>query len=129
MLHSKLCHLFSTEGKKTRPTDGAELHVLIKEAKNLTAMKAGGTCDSFVKGFANICFVLEVPCLFISTNSAVFQVSAAIKEKVFLKAEDSGSEEDEEPKLQPHICVQPPESGAAEGCMSGAHRLGQRDAA
>uniref|UniRef100_A0A8C1IDA4 Synaptotagmin-like protein 4 n=1 Tax=Cyprinus carpio TaxID=7962 RepID=A0A8C1IDA4_CYPCA len=39
------------KGKKTRPTDGAELHVLIKEAKNLTAMKAGGTCDSFVKGY------------------------------------------------------------------------------
>ncbi|XP_016407878.1 synaptotagmin-like protein 4 isoform X4 [Sinocyclocheilus rhinocerous] len=39
------------KGKKTKPTDGAELHVLIKEAKNLTAMKAGGTCDSFVKGY------------------------------------------------------------------------------
>lgn len=52
--------LFSTEGKKTKPTDGAELHVLIKEAKHLTAMKAGGTCDSFVKGFANICFITSV---------------------------------------------------------------------
>uniref|UniRef100_A0A671PZZ2 Synaptotagmin-like protein 4 n=1 Tax=Sinocyclocheilus anshuiensis TaxID=1608454 RepID=A0A671PZZ2_9TELE len=39
------------KGKKTKPTDGAELHVLIKEAKNLTAMKAGGTCDSVVKGY------------------------------------------------------------------------------
>ncbi|XP_043112988.1 synaptotagmin-like protein 4 [Puntigrus tetrazona] len=39
------------KGKKTKPTDGAELHVLIKEAKNLTATKAGGTCDSFVKGY------------------------------------------------------------------------------
>uniref|UniRef100_A0A8C2PQZ0 Synaptotagmin-like protein 4 n=1 Tax=Cyprinus carpio TaxID=7962 RepID=A0A8C2PQZ0_CYPCA len=39
------------KGKKTKLTDGAELHVLIKEAKNLTAMKAGGTCDSFVKGY------------------------------------------------------------------------------
>ncbi|XP_016150584.1 synaptotagmin-like protein 4 isoform X1 [Sinocyclocheilus grahami] len=39
------------KGKKTKPTEGAELHVLIKEAKNLTAMKAGGTCDSFVKGY------------------------------------------------------------------------------
>ncbi|XP_051945189.1 synaptotagmin-like protein 4 [Xyrauchen texanus] len=39
------------KGKKTRPEDGAELHVLIKEAKNLTAMKAGGTSDSFVKGY------------------------------------------------------------------------------
>lgn len=39
------------KGKKTKPADGAELHVLIKEAKNLTAMKAGGTCDSFVKGY------------------------------------------------------------------------------
>ncbi|XP_051716139.1 synaptotagmin-like protein 4 [Ctenopharyngodon idella] len=39
------------KGKKTKHADGAELHVLIKEAKNLTAMKAGGTCDSFVKGY------------------------------------------------------------------------------
>ncbi|KAL0175929.1 hypothetical protein M9458_028259, partial [Cirrhinus mrigala] len=38
------------KGKKTKPS-GAELHVLIKEAKNLTAMKAGGACDSFVKGY------------------------------------------------------------------------------
>ncbi|KTF91977.1 hypothetical protein cypCar_00018577 [Cyprinus carpio] len=48
------------KGKKTKLTDGAELHVLIKEAKNLTAMKAGGTCDSFVKGFANIYFITSV---------------------------------------------------------------------
>ncbi|XP_073676893.1 synaptotagmin-like protein 4 [Garra rufa] len=38
------------KGKKTKAS-GAELHVLIKEAKNLTATKAGGTCDSFVKGY------------------------------------------------------------------------------
>ncbi|KAM4732619.1 synaptotagmin-like protein 4 isoform 2-T2 [Anableps anableps] len=30
---------------------GGELHVLIKEAKNLMAMKPGGTSDSFVKGY------------------------------------------------------------------------------
>ena len=35
------------KGGKTE--GGAELHVLIKGAKNLTAMKAGGTSDSFVK--------------------------------------------------------------------------------
>lgn len=67
--------LFSKKGKKTKPADGAELHVLIKEAKNLTAMKAGGTCDSFVKGFANICFItsthdLKGPCLFIFANNS-----------------------------------------------------------
>lgn len=39
------------KGKKSKPADGSELHVLIKEAKNLTALKAGGTCDSFVKGY------------------------------------------------------------------------------
>ncbi|XP_052470506.1 synaptotagmin-like protein 4 [Carassius gibelio] len=39
------------KGKKTIPTDGAELHVLIKEGKNLMAIKTGGTCDSFVKGY------------------------------------------------------------------------------
>lgn len=30
--------------------EGGEMHVLIKEAKNLMAMKSGGTSDSFVKG-------------------------------------------------------------------------------
>ncbi|XP_064810637.1 synaptotagmin-like protein 4 isoform X1 [Oncorhynchus masou masou] len=38
-------------GKKTKTEQGGELHVLIKEAKNLTAMKAGDTSDSFVKGY------------------------------------------------------------------------------
>ncbi|XP_036404653.1 synaptotagmin-like protein 4 [Megalops cyprinoides] len=37
--------------KKKKEEEGGELHVLIKEAKNLTAMKAGGTSDSFVKGY------------------------------------------------------------------------------
>ncbi|KAL4631612.1 synaptotagmin-like protein 4 isoform X2 [Arapaima gigas] len=41
------------EKKKKRKSKGesGELHILIKEAKNLTAMKAGGTSDSFVKGY------------------------------------------------------------------------------
>lgn len=34
--------------------DGGEMHVLIKEAKNLMAMKSGGTSDSFVKGLVII---------------------------------------------------------------------------
>ncbi|KAK5608845.1 hypothetical protein CRENBAI_019648 [Crenichthys baileyi] len=38
------------KGKKAPPEEGGELHVLIKEAKNLMAMKPGGTSDSFVKG-------------------------------------------------------------------------------
>ncbi|MCI4379896.1 hypothetical protein PGIGA_G00233700 [Pangasianodon gigas] len=38
-------------GKKAKVDAGGELHVLIKEAKNLCAMKAGGTSDSFVKGY------------------------------------------------------------------------------
>ncbi|XP_047657993.1 synaptotagmin-like protein 4 isoform X1 [Tachysurus fulvidraco] len=38
-------------GKKAKVEDGGELHVLIKEAKNLCALKAGGTSDSFVKGY------------------------------------------------------------------------------
>ncbi|KAL0974109.1 hypothetical protein UPYG_G00215470 [Umbra pygmaea] len=38
-------------GKKPKTEEGGELHVMIKEAKNLTAMKAGGTSDSFVKGY------------------------------------------------------------------------------
>ncbi|XP_047209087.1 synaptotagmin-like protein 4 isoform X3 [Girardinichthys multiradiatus] len=38
------------KGKMAPPEEGGELHVLIKEAKNLMAMKPGGTSDSFVKG-------------------------------------------------------------------------------
>ncbi|KAL6117475.1 sytl4 [Pungitius sinensis] len=37
------------KGKKAA-IEGGELHVLIKEAQNLIAMKPGGTSDSFVKG-------------------------------------------------------------------------------
>ncbi|XP_048400471.1 synaptotagmin-like protein 4 [Stegostoma tigrinum] len=41
-----------TKGKKTvRSAEGGELHVWIKEAKNLTPMKVGGTSDTFVKGY------------------------------------------------------------------------------
>ncbi|XP_039975125.1 synaptotagmin-like protein 4 [Xiphias gladius] len=39
------------KGKKAVTEEGGELHVLIKEAKNLMAMKPGGTSDSFVKGY------------------------------------------------------------------------------
>ncbi|XP_062332489.1 synaptotagmin-like protein 4 isoform X2 [Osmerus eperlanus] len=39
------------KGKKAKTEEGGELHILIKEAKNLTAMKAGDTSDSFVKGY------------------------------------------------------------------------------
>ncbi|XP_061643111.1 synaptotagmin-like protein 4 isoform X7 [Phyllopteryx taeniolatus] len=40
------------KGKKVVEAEGGELHVLIKEAKNLMAMKGGGgTSDSFVKGY------------------------------------------------------------------------------
>ncbi|XP_038145487.1 synaptotagmin-like protein 4 isoform X2 [Cyprinodon tularosa] len=39
------------KGKKAAPQEGGELHVLIKEAKNLMAMKPGGMSDSFVKGY------------------------------------------------------------------------------
>lgn len=38
------------KGKKVL-TDGGELHVLIKEAKNLVAIKTGDSSDSFVKGY------------------------------------------------------------------------------
>lgn len=38
------------KGKKVL-TEGGELHVLIKEAKNLVAIKTGDSSDSFVKGY------------------------------------------------------------------------------
>ncbi|KAM9324894.1 synaptotagmin-like protein 4 [Gastrophryne carolinensis] len=40
-----------SERRKGKAEEGGELHVWIKEAKNLTAVKAGGTSDSFVKGY------------------------------------------------------------------------------
>ncbi|XP_074505512.1 synaptotagmin-like protein 4 [Sebastes fasciatus] len=40
-----------SKGKKAAMEGVGELHVLIKEAKNLMAMKPGGTSDSFVKGY------------------------------------------------------------------------------
>ncbi|XP_056455993.1 synaptotagmin-like protein 4 isoform X3 [Gadus chalcogrammus] len=36
--------------KKAHAVEGGELHVLIKEAKSLVAMKGGATSDTFVKG-------------------------------------------------------------------------------
>ncbi|XP_077340920.1 synaptotagmin-like protein 4 isoform X2 [Lithobates pipiens] len=39
------------ERRKSKPDEAGELHVWIKEAKNLTAAKTGGTSDSFVKGY------------------------------------------------------------------------------
>lgn len=40
------------KGKKgeNHPPTGGILEVVIKEAKNLTAVKSGGTSDTFVKG-------------------------------------------------------------------------------
>ncbi|NWY37437.1 SYTL4 protein, partial [Sylvia atricapilla] len=38
-------------GRKGKTGEGGELQVWIKEAKNLTAAKSGGTSDSFVKGY------------------------------------------------------------------------------
>ncbi|KAM3827732.1 synaptotagmin-like protein 4 isoform 1-T6 [Vipera latastei] len=43
-------HLGAGNGKKGKKEEGGELQVWIKEAKNLTAAKSGGTSDSFVKG-------------------------------------------------------------------------------
>ncbi|KAM4697076.1 synaptotagmin-like protein 4 [Rhinophrynus dorsalis] len=40
-----------SERRKNKAEEGGELQVWIKEAKNLTAVKAGGTSDSFVKGY------------------------------------------------------------------------------
>ncbi|XP_040261280.1 synaptotagmin-like protein 4 [Bufo bufo] len=40
-----------SERRKSKAEEGGELQVWIKEAKNLTAAKPGGTSDSFVKGY------------------------------------------------------------------------------
>ncbi|XP_044131048.1 synaptotagmin-like protein 4 [Bufo gargarizans] len=40
-----------SERRKSKAEEGGELQVWIKEAKNLTAVKPGGTSDSFVKGY------------------------------------------------------------------------------
>ncbi|KAL2304177.1 hypothetical protein Nmel_012919 [Mimus melanotis] len=43
-------HPGAGNGRKGKTGEGGELQVWIKEAKNLTAAKSGGTSDSFVKG-------------------------------------------------------------------------------
>lgn len=42
------------------------------------------------------------------------------------KEEDSSCEEDPEPPIRPHVCVQGAGSGAAGGDVSGADGVGQR---
>ncbi|NWU60191.1 SYTL4 protein, partial [Pterocles burchelli] len=44
-------HPGAGNGRKGKMKEGGELQVWIKEAKNLTAAKSGGTSDSFVKGY------------------------------------------------------------------------------
>ncbi|XP_062440290.1 synaptotagmin-like protein 4 isoform X2 [Rhea pennata] len=44
-------HPGAGNGRKGKIGEGGELQVWIKEAKNLTAVKSGGTSDSFVKGY------------------------------------------------------------------------------
>ncbi|NXK89214.1 SYTL4 protein, partial [Formicarius rufipectus] len=44
-------HPAAGNGRKGKTGEGGELQVWIKEAKNLTAAKSGGTSDSFVKGY------------------------------------------------------------------------------
>uniref|UniRef100_A0A8V0YZ76 Synaptotagmin-like protein 4 n=2 Tax=Gallus gallus TaxID=9031 RepID=A0A8V0YZ76_CHICK len=44
-------HTGAGNGRKGKAGEGGELQVWIKEAKNLTAAKSGGTSDSFVKGY------------------------------------------------------------------------------
>ncbi|XP_077163985.1 synaptotagmin-like protein 4 [Paroedura picta] len=44
-------HPSAGNGRKGKREEGGELQVWIKEAKNLTAIKSGGTSDSFVKGY------------------------------------------------------------------------------
>lgn len=43
-------HLLWLPSLTGKGVEGGELQVWIKEAKNLTAAKSGGTSDSFVKG-------------------------------------------------------------------------------
>lgn len=45
----------ASSGKKAEPVEGGELHVLIKEAKNLVGVKLGAMLDTFVKGFVTVC--------------------------------------------------------------------------
>lgn len=57
--------------------------------------------------------------------NGVAQIPAAVYRQVN-QEEDAGGEEDGEPTLRPHICIQRCVFGAAEGHVSGAHSLGPR---
>lgn len=119
--------------KKSVPVDGGELHVLIKEANNLIAMKAAGLSDTFVKGLdliPSLCLfgaILRSPCPCMPADlccSVTLQLLASkqIKEH---EEEDSGGEEEPGSQLQPHVCVRRADCGAAEGDVPGADRVGQ----
>ncbi|KAM7389231.1 hypothetical protein PAMP_023221 [Pampus punctatissimus] len=110
------------KGKKAVTVEGGELHVLIKEAKNLMAMKTGDTSDSFVKGLVITCRLAAFPYKRPSFEANCVRVSAGKNHK----EEDSSCEEEPEPFVQPHVCVQGADPGAAEGDVSGAHCVGQR---
>lgn len=58
----------NASGKKAEPKDGGELHVLIKEAKDLVGVKPRATLDTFVKGFVPV--RLTVFPLTLETNSS-----------------------------------------------------------
>lgn len=119
---------FPPQGKKATMGQGGELHVLIKEAKNLMAMKTGGTSDSFVKGLVvqnPLCVPRTPPACRMNRDFALLQVPVPGDGKKH-QAEDSGREEEPEPALRSHVGVQRCVAGAAEGDVSGADRVGQR---
>lgn len=60
-----------------------------------------------------------------ATCAVLVQVSAAMQDQGH-QEEDSGGEEDPEPTLRPHFCVQGPEAGRTEEHVSGADRVGPR---
>lgn len=67
-------------------------------------------------------------CNWISTfllHNDTVQIPAAVYRQVN-QEKDAGGEEDSEPTLRPHICIQRCVPGAVKGHVSGADSLGQR---
>ncbi|XP_040194060.1 synaptotagmin-like protein 5 isoform X2 [Rana temporaria] len=85
---------FRRSKKIPMPTGGI-LEVLIKEAKNLTAVKSGGTSDTFVKGY-----------LLPDNNKSTKHKTAVIKKSVNPQWNHTFSFTSLEPNDLPNICLE-----------------------
>lgn len=102
-----IAECIATTGKKAEPESGGELHVLIKEAKNLVGVKLGAMVDTFVKGFVPVRLAISPHPRCCELTEAVFvdwQLLVPDRRKEH-EEEDQAGEEEPQPSLRLHICL------------------------